>query len=312
MKKGRVGKILTQLVGDVRKLMAPNTFSKLRESKRNAVEDFVQVAGSLGASHLIRISNNEKNVGHMHLSRIPAGPCFDLKIDRFSLVSDLRSQIQSGGVAMSRDDEQFAPVAILNGFKNTDDQFARLLSEAVRGLLPPIDIAKINVKTCRRVILFNFDSDAQRLSIRHYRIGLSKKSVAALPTGQSCGVILNARKSSKIPNLGNLVSIADLVTPKAIEEGEAEAQVEIYSRKSNKKTSLLLTEIGPRVDATLSRVMSGVEEGTILFSKFAPETVGSTVVKKKAKRVARDPSVKKTKKKRESDEFEEDDFDMSD
>ena len=305
--------MLSQLVGDIRKLMAPNTFSKLRESKRNAVEDFVQVAGSLGASHLIRVSNNDKNVGHLHLSRMPAGPSFDLKMDRFSLVSDLRGQIQSGGVAMSRDDEQYAPVAILNGFKNTNDQFVQLLSEAVRGLLPPIDIAKINVKTCRRVILFNFDPDTQRLSIRHYRIGLSRKSVAALPTGQTCGVILNARKSSRIPNLGNLVSIADLVTPRAIEDGaKEEAQVEIFSGKSNKKTTLVLSEIGPRIDATLSRVMSGVEEGTILFSKFAPETVGSTVVKKKAKRVPREPKSKRAKKSEVTNEMDEDDFDMSD
>jgi ribosome biogenesis protein SSF1/2 len=294
--------------------MAPNTFSKLRESKRNSVEDFVQVAGTLGATHLIRVSNNEKNVGHIHLSRMPAGPCFDLKINKLSLVSDLRSQVLSGGIAMSRDDEQYPPVAILNGFKSTDDKFAQLLSEAIKGLVPPIDITNINVRTCRRVILFNFDGQSQTLSIRHFRIGLTKKSVATLPTGQSCGVILNVRKSSRIPNLGKLVSIADLVTPKreSIEDGKEEAQIEIVTSKSNKKSSLVLTEIGPRIDASLSRVMSGVEEGTVLFSKFSPATVGSTIAKKKVKRVIRDPATKPAKRVRMEDTQDEEDFDMSD
>jgi ribosome biogenesis protein SSF1/2 len=311
-----VGKVLSQLVRDLRLLMAPNTFSKLRESKRNSVQDFVHVAGSLGATHLMRVSNNDKNVGHLHLSKMPAGPSFDFKLDKFSLIADLRAKVQSGAIGLSKDDERYAPVAILNGFKQAgNDEIAQLLSEAIKGLVPPIDIGNINIKTCRRVILFNYDAESTRLSIRHFRISLTKKSIVALPSGPSCGVILNARKSSRIPDLSKLVSIAELVTPRtsgALEDSEEASQVEIVTSKSNKKASLVLSEIGPRIEATLSRVMAGVEEGTILFSKFAPETVGSTVAKKKVKHRVNEAPRKSRKKQRESLEQEEDLEMMSD
>jgi ribosome biogenesis protein SSF1/2 len=295
--------------------MSPNTFSNLKESKRNSAQDYVQVAGSLGASHLLRVSCNEKNIPHMHLSRMPAGPSFDFRIERFSLVSDIRSQLQSGSAAMSREDERFAPVAILNGFKSANDQIVSLLGEALKGLIPAIDISKINVKTCRRVILFNFTAETNTLSIRHYRISLARKTLATMPEAsapaQSCGVILNARKSSRIPNLGHLVSISELVTPKADLEAEnPQSQVEIVTKSSSKRTtSLSLTEIGPRIETSLSRVLAGVEEGAVLFSKFAPETMGSTITKKKPKRVFKSDDKVSKKKRRTDDELAADDDD---
>jgi ribosome biogenesis protein SSF1/2 len=228
---------------------------------------------------------------------MPAGPSFDLRIEAFSLISDLRNQLESGGIAMSKDDEQYAPIAILNGFKSDNDQFTHLLAEALKGLVPSIDISKINARTCRRVIVFNFDDETKVLSLRHYRISLSRSSVAEVPTetsNTSCGVILNARKSSRIPDLGKLVSISELVAskkPSALED-EKTSEIEIVTSKASRKTTLKLTEVGPRIDAKLSRVLSGVEEGTVLYSQFAPETVGSTVTKKKPKRVY-EPKAKK-------------------
>lgn len=289
--------------------MSPNTFSKLKDSKRNTAHDYVHVAGSLGASHLIRVSCNEKQVPHIHMSRVPAGPCFDFIIEKFSLISDIRKVLQSGGIGLSKDDEQFAPVAILNGFKNAKDDFAALLCEALKGLIPAIDIVKINVKTCRRVILFNFDPETNKLSIRHYRINLAKKTVAALPSEgakPSCAVMLNARKTSLIPNLGNLVSLSDLMTPRAqaalSDPPATDDQIEIFDKKNSKKTTLNLTEIGPRIESILSRVLSGVEEGTILFSKFAPESAGSVITKKKPKRVFTKETPDKKRKRDDNEE----------
>ena len=247
------------------------------------------MAGSLGATHLIRVSKNEKNVAHMYMSRLPAGPSFDFRIDQLSLISDIRRQVQSGGIGLSREDERYPPVAILHGFKNAENEFVSLLCEALKGLIPPIDIHKINMKTCRRVVLFSYSTETETLSIRHFRISLGRKTVADLPSVSSCGIVLNARSSSKLPNLGNLVSIADLVAPRAIEEDA----VELGKRGM---TSLSLIEIGPRIDATLSRVLSGVEEGTVLHARFAAETVGSTVVKKVAKRARSKGGLDSTKK----------------
>jgi ribosome biogenesis protein SSF1/2 len=260
------------------------------------------------------------------MSRLPAGPSFDLKVSSFSLVSDIRRQIKSGGVGMSKQDEQHPPVAILNGFKNASNEFASLLAEALKGLIPPIDIGKINMKTCRRVVLFDYNPTSNTLSIRHYRVNLVSTSVdngsdvttTETPT-QAVGMILNSRKSSKIPNLGHLVSISDLIgKPKAITDDDsaeqggaaaADGAVEIYekSRRIPRKTSLKLSEIGPRIECTISRVFSGVEEGTILYAPAAPETVGSTVVKKVPKRKSA-PATKRDEMKGGSKKSRRDDF----
>jgi ribosome biogenesis protein SSF1/2 len=248
---------------------------------------------------LIRVSNNEKNIPHVHLSRLPAGPSFDLKVEKFSLMSDIRRLLESGGgIGLSKQDEQFAPVAILNGFKNATapNEFVALLCEAIKGLIPPIDISKINTKTCRRVVLFNYNTDSNKLSIRHYRVKIDSASSSSTESSSACAAILKSRKSSKIPNLGKLVSLSDLIkttsTPDATstnggEDEEENCQVEIYGKKSSTKKSkaqLKLVEIGPRLECILSRVFSGVEEGTVLFAPAAPETVGKTITKKIPKR----------------------------
>lgn len=238
----------------------------------------MQVAGSLGATHLLRVSQNDKNVARIQMSRLPAGPSFDLRLDQLSLISDMRKEVGCGGIGLSREDERYPPVAILHGFKSADSPSVSLLCEALKGLIPAIDIEKINVKTCRRVVLFSFTPETDSLSIRHYRINLTRKTLACVPdnggfSAQTCGVVLNARSSSKIPNLGKLVSISDLIVPQQTEE--------------TLSGDITLVEIGPRIDATLARVLSGVEQGTVLQAKFAPETMGSVIVKKLPKRKPR-------------------------
>ena len=220
-----------------------------------------------------------------------------------------------GGIGLSKQDEQFAPVAILNGFKNaTSNEFVALLCEAIKGLIPPIDISKINTKTCRRVVLFNYNAESSKLSIRHYRVKIDS---ATSESSLTCAGILKSRKSSKIPNLGKLVSLSDLIqtsTPTTEPTPETEddnCQVEIYGKKSSTKRSkaqLKLVEIGPRIECTLSRVFSGVEEGTVLFAPAAPETVGKTITKKIPKRKrAKEDVTKNTKKSRQYDNPQHDD-----
>jgi ribosome biogenesis protein SSF1/2 len=240
-------------------------------------------------------------VSHLHFSRLPAGPSFDFRIDQFSLMSDLRKLIGSSA-AVSRDDGQFPPVAILNGFKSADSEFAALLGEALKGLIPAIDISKINVRTCRRVVLFEYKSETNSLSIRHYRVNVKKRTVAMLPesSATSCSVILNSRKTSKIPNMGNLVSLSDLIAPPAITDDDS-------SQVKDGSASLFLTEIGPRIECTLSRVLSGVEEGTVMFSNFAPHETGQSVLRKKPKRKFVEKEKRATKRAR-SDYNQEEDF----
>jgi len=53
IKRGKIGLYLKELLHDVRDLMYPYTASKLKESKRNTIKDFIAAAGVFGVSHML-------------------------------------------------------------------------------------------------------------------------------------------------------------------------------------------------------------------------------------------------------------------
>ena len=53
IKRGKIGMYLKELLHDVRDLMYPYTASKLKESKRNTIKDFISAAGIFGVSHML-------------------------------------------------------------------------------------------------------------------------------------------------------------------------------------------------------------------------------------------------------------------
>lgn len=52
IKRGKVGVYLKELVHDMRSIMYPYTASKLKESSKNAIRDFIGAAGIFGVSHM--------------------------------------------------------------------------------------------------------------------------------------------------------------------------------------------------------------------------------------------------------------------
>ncbi len=70
---------MTLLVKDMRKVMSPNTASRLRERKDNSLKDYVNLAGSLKVSHLLLFSQTERNV-NLRVARLPHGPTLTLQV----------------------------------------------------------------------------------------------------------------------------------------------------------------------------------------------------------------------------------------
>ncbi len=69
-KMGKVGKSVKELVEDVRLLMAPNTASRLQTRSHNTMKDFLSVAGPLGISHFIVLSQTEKTLS-LRIAKTP-------------------------------------------------------------------------------------------------------------------------------------------------------------------------------------------------------------------------------------------------
>ena len=66
------------LEADLRKMMSPNTASNLRESKRNSMRDFVDLAGPLGVTHFFLLSATA-GASYLRLARAPRGPTLALR-----------------------------------------------------------------------------------------------------------------------------------------------------------------------------------------------------------------------------------------
>lgn len=118
VKSGTVGNSVAQLTKDVRKVLEPNTATRLKERKANRLRDYVSMSGPLGVTHLavfsqppttnalIPAETNAKpnetaeqraerslvegtTTVNLRLIRLPRGPTLSFKVLRYSLASDV-------------------------------------------------------------------------------------------------------------------------------------------------------------------------------------------------------------------------------
>lgn len=117
VKSGTVGTSVAQLTKDVRKVLEPNTATRLKERKANRLRDYVSMSGPLGVTHLAVFSQppttnalpaettakpNETaeqraerslvegtTTVNLRLIRLPRGPTLSFKVLRYSLASDV-------------------------------------------------------------------------------------------------------------------------------------------------------------------------------------------------------------------------------
>lgn len=99
VKSGEIGASLRSLILDVRKVLEPNTATRLKERKSNKLKDYTSIAGPLGVSHLLTFSQSAatgnveeedlvSNV-NMRVARLPRGPTLSFKVLRYALGRDI-------------------------------------------------------------------------------------------------------------------------------------------------------------------------------------------------------------------------------
>ena len=87
VKAGKVGRAVGALVRDVRKVMEPNTATRLRERKSNKIRDYVSIAGPMGVSHFLMFSQSEVGT-NLRVARLPRGPTLTFRVQKYSLAKD--------------------------------------------------------------------------------------------------------------------------------------------------------------------------------------------------------------------------------
>lgn len=280
MKRGKIGKTLQSLLEDTRRVMLPHTALHLRERKSNTLKDFIHVAGPLGVTHFIIFSATDFG-SYMRIARVPHGPTLTFRISSYSLVRDIVTLQQNPHSPGS--EFKYPPLVVLNNFKGAEENI-KLMSVIFQKMFSPINIKKMKVEECKRVVLFEYDSESKTVQFRHY-----------LVTSHAVGVSKSVKRllQKKLPDLSQLQDISQYVLRGAkasesdMEDGEdthVEVERQIKKKKRVKRrfttdvrtktqqSAVRLQELGPRLTLSLVKVQEGFCDGQVLYHQFVTKT----------------------------------------
>ncbi|KAJ6828385.1 peter Pan-like protein [Iris pallida] len=259
---------LKHLQMDLRKLMLPHTALKLKEKKRNNLKDFQNVAGPLGVTHFLILSN-PKSVPHLRVARTPQGPTLSFEIRDYALANDVaRSQTRP---RCPKELFNNSPLIVLSGF-GSGGEHLKLATIMFQNIFPAIDINTVKLSSCQRIVLLNYNAETKLIDFRHYSIRL-----------QPVGVSRRIRKfvqDHKAPNMEKFQDVSDFVTgPGYGSESEADeeaATVNLTSdlgrlNRASTKSAVKLQEIGPRMTLRLVKIEEGLCSGGVIFSEYGKE-----------------------------------------
>ncbi|KAF9927087.1 hypothetical protein FBU30_003511 [Linnemannia zychae] len=305
MRSGEVGHSVMGLVNDIRRLMEPNTATKLRERKNNRLRDFVAVAGPLGVTHFVILSRTEHST-NLRIARVPRGPTLSFQVKTYSLAKDIiamQKSPKSPGLEF-----HVAPLLVLNNFGDSNEM--KLMSTVFQNMFPPINIQTMQLADARRVVLLNYNSETKHIDFRHYSVsvkpvGVSKSIKRVITTG--------------IPDLQGFEDISDYVLRGAfasesdVEDGP-ESHVTLgqdFVGRNNRRQdqrAIKLVELGPRMELRLVKIQAGMCDGEVLYHdiiKRTPEELKAQKVdrqkkaqEKAARRKAQEQNVAKKKAER--------------
>jgi len=291
--RGIVGTNIHQLIKDMRHLMEPYTAVNLKVTKSNVLKDFVHVAGPYGISHFITFSKTELSP-YMKICRLPRGPTLTFRVNEYSLMRDVTAILKRPKTI----GEQFKhpPLVVLNNFDNESREM-KLMTTVFQNMFPAIKVHKIKLSTIKRCAMFNYNKETDTVEFRHYNI-------EAAPVGVNKGI--KRLLKPKVPNLGTLTDISDLIEGGAyLSESEGEeaedSKVTLPQRMSGRgnmkssQSAIKLTEMGPRLTLELVKIEEGVSSGEVLFHKYVEKTDTEVKKMKKEKEVGKKLKVERRK-----------------
>lgn len=324
-RKGTVGSSTRDLVLELRRIMEPNTATNLKERKSNTIKDFKSTAIEMGVTHLLAVTTSE-NTGStfLRIGRVPHGPTVSFKLNQFSLSTEVQRMLNKGGQVRAPGSEYMvSPLVVLNGFVSTTarpldpekEKALKLVSVTLQNMFPSINIETIKLRSCRRVVLFNYNSETDTISFRHYLITATptgiNRTIRRLITGRAISV-------SNPSVLRNAKDVSDLIlgnpalSDSEISEGE-EYKVALpqgfvgsgnfAAGSERNRSTIKLVELGPRMEMTLVRVQEKLFEGEVLMG---PKTQFQKL--QKGKKDKKEKGKDKKGKKDEEEEAEEDEL----
>jgi len=232
---GEVGSSVKGLCADIRTMLLPFTFPKLKVNNKNKLSDFTAVATQLGAKMMILLrSRLEKTT--LALTKFPRGPTLYFDVARYALIGDVRQAVEE--TATVNKTLRTQPFLVMEGFSQSDED--EVTVSMFQGLFPEIHMGECDIQIMKRVVIASKGEDGV-IAVRHYRVQKRDVHVSAA---------IQAIADGKIPDLSGYESVADYVL-----EG-------LQAQKHTKpKQAIHLIEIGPRIDLVFDHVETGVFGG---------------------------------------------------
>jgi ribosome biogenesis protein SSF1/2 len=307
LRKGRTTPEVATLVSELRRLMGPETASRLKERRTNRMKDYAAVAGHLGLTHILSLSQSPASLS-LRLARFPRGPTLTFKVERYCLQAHVRATQKRPYESLSA--YQTAPLVVLNNFGDAaSPPFVKLMKITFQNMFPPLNVNTVRLTDCRRVVLFDYDPETRLVEQRHFAIRAAPSQV-----NRSVKRLIQTR----IPSLGDMTDISEFILGSgagggaggsgagaaaaatawsgsgAVSDSEVEdeaAQVVLpdkFRGRGNlkaQKSAIRLSELGPRLSLRLMKVERGFLEGDVIYHDYikkAPEEVRALEAKAKA------------------------------
>ncbi|KAJ7349256.1 Brix domain-containing protein [Mycena albidolilacea] len=295
IKHGPVGHSIAQLVRDFRKVMEPNTASRLRERSRNKLKDYLTMAPALQVTHLLAFTLTPI-APSLRIIRLSNGPTLSFRVERYSLMKDiLNTSRRARSIGM---EYLSPPLLVLASFPPagpTTPPHLTLLMKSFQSLFPPLSPHTLALSSARRVVLIAYNPDRGTVDFRHYVITVKPYGVSR----RVRRVLEGAQKAAGgILDLGNEKDVADFLLRKRGEVGpdggyesaassgaesvagddaDAVDLADDYVGRNNKKgqrRAVRLDEVGPRMELRLVKITEGVpgKEGSVIYHEFVKKS----------------------------------------
>jgi ribosome biogenesis protein SSF1/2 len=277
-----VGQSVSQLTADFRRLMSPDTASRLRERRANKLKDYIAMSGPLGVTHLFLFSRSKNGNVHLRICLAPRGPTLTFRVEGYSLCKDVERNMKrprGGDLGIWAN----APLVVMNNFaqagkaatdgtakgKEEDPihkQLETLLTTVFQGIFPAITPSSTRLDSIKRILLLNREtpktsksttpSDAQpnpfTLSLRHYAITTRQSNIskrvrrfdAAEQRKRSQKQSNKSSSGAALPNLGRLEDAADYLLDPSAAGYTSASDTEV---ESENEVEVLETETHQRV-----------------------------------------------------------------
>jgi ribosome biogenesis protein SSF1/2 len=252
---------------------------------------------------MIMFTNTEK-ASYMKLAKMPRGPTITMKLEGYTLAADVFEFLTENNRTTKPLTKSFdhVPLVIMNGFNNTGipEQHKMAIDSAgmlIQSLFPPLNLNELQLKSCKRVVLFNLnldDPESPSIEFRHFDIDIEKHSIK-----KTISNIINSKKTdlSKFKNISDYVLQQSGYT--SCSDNEEGGIVDTVEKKGDNKVKTRLHEIGPKINMKIVKIEEGFLKGNVIYHSYIHKT------KKEIKEVMAEIREKKRLKKERKTEQEQ-------